>query len=270
MTATLTKKSPITNAGPIVVQFKTPAGAELYHVAGKGEVAESIRDATRYEVDPGGKPLKLDPFPTYPCLPICLALIEVVEVTYNYVRVRWGEEEVIVPPHKLHAATYCPIRHRLNPFVRIGGGPYGSTVLIDNPHKERETAALFDVGFILPGDTGELVNVSNPRGSKPFPILPAGDDPLGLTWNHLSPLCENSSEWFRLLNRCSLHLDSGFGGSSKSIRLESADHVPIRFTLPKSSFAAVHPRLVEFIPRAEESEPSAVRELFISLFSDLS
>jgi len=268
--STSSKTTPlIINAGPVVFQFKDSGGAERYHVKGKGAVAPSIRDATRYEVDPYGRPLTLTPFPTSGGIPICLALIEVIELTQNYARVRWGEEEAIIPPGNLHLGTYGAIRNRLYPFVQIGGGPYGSNLRLKNPHREQDTVGLFDVGFILPGDTGEIVNFANPRGTKPFPILPANPDPLGLRLNPQPSKSENSSEWFRLFNGCSLHLESGFRNKPKSIWLASADAETVSYKLPQTSFATIHPRLVEFIPRASESDRATARKLFISLFSDL-
>jgi len=222
------------------------------------------------QLAPGDTVLRLNPIPDHTSNPFCLALVEILEVNESHTRARWGVEEAIIPTEKFHSASYVPIRDRLAPFVRIGGGPYGSNVRYGSIHSAKESAALFDIVFRLPDDAKGLVKVSNLRGSKPFPpLLVTAEDRLGL--RNISFKCnDTSTEWFRVFRSgFSLCVTSGFGADQKLIQLTSADATPVTFGLPETGFAEVYPRLLEFIPKALESDRGSARKLFISLFSDL-
>ena len=254
----------------MVFCIKTPENEHTYHVAGSEKLTEAISDATRYHLKPGDTVLRLDPIPDDKSLPFCLALVEILEVNESYTKARWGVEEAIIPTEKYHSACYVAIRDRLAPFVRIGGGPFGSNVRYGSIHSANESAALFDIAFRLPHTTKGLVNVSNPRVSKPLPPLPVtAEDRLGL--RTISFKCnDTSTEWFRIFNDgFSLLLTSGFGADQKLIQLTSADATPVTFGLPETGFAEVYPRLLEFIPKALGSDRGTARKLFITLFSDL-
>lgn len=270
MTAQIHQKQSIRLTGPVIFGIRNSGNDYGYHVAGSDKLTESIAEATRYPTTTGETVLRLDSIPGHDSIPFCLALVEILEVTENYTRARWGIEEAIIPTANYHTATYCAIRNRLKPFVRIGGGSYGSNVRYGSIHEAKEETALFDIAFQLPDDDRGLVNVSNPRGSRPFPPLPVtAEDRLGLRSISFK-CCDPVTDWFRIFkDRFSLHLESGFGADRKSIRLESFDSPAVSFGLHDSGFGAVLPGLLEFIPEALKSDRATARNLFISIFSRL-